>query len=116
MKAVWLGIYERGVITSERVHFRASVDFDLNFYVIVDTKKIDNGRIFLNQRSCFWFAPLKIKAGDNIVLYTRQGVPSVETRKDGGVFHFLFRGLDKPIYAEPQDCAVLLEINSWITT
>jgi len=61
MKVQWIGIYDRGNLTSERVHFRALVDIDLRFYAIVDTQRIDASRIFVGPRSCFWFVSQLVK-------------------------------------------------------
>jgi hypothetical protein len=116
MKVTLVGIYERGILNNERVHFRASVDLDLNYYAVFDTQHLDANRIFLDHKSCYWFSAKQIKTGDNIVLYTRAGVPNVETRNDGTIYHFFFRGLNNPLYPNPKNCAVILEINSWISS
>ncbi|MDE3098961.1 MAG: hypothetical protein KGJ88_05765 [Verrucomicrobiota bacterium] len=117
MKTTWLGIYDRGNIANERVHFRALADIDLQFCAIVDTQyQTVQGLIEVNNKNCFWFSPYPVKAGQNVVVYTRAGVPNFETRADGSMFHFFFRGLGQPLYQPVHRCAVLLEINSWITT
>lgn len=104
----------------ERVHFRALFDIDLQFYALLDTEyqlfQLFGSSVFNGQKSCFWFPPKVVRAGENVVIYTRAGVPNVENRKDNSVFHFYFRGLPNPIYQPVSKCAVLFEINSWITT
>lgn len=125
MKATWLGIYDRGNIATERIHFRALVDIDLQFYAVIDTEyqsvalfssPLNQTQIAVGNKNCLWFAPYQVKAGQNVVVYTRAGSSNVETRTDGSVFHFLFRGLGQALYQPANRCAVLLEINSWITT
>ncbi len=125
MKVAWVGIYDRGNIQLERVHFRALFDIDLQFYAILDTQyqsplpfiqAAPFNQIGVGNRNCFWFAPFKVKAGQNVVLYTRAGAQNTETRTDGSVFHFFFRGLALPIYQPLEKCAVIFEINNWITT
>lgn len=123
MKATWLGIYDRGNITAERVHFRASVDVDLRFFAVLDTHYQQQPSIFqpgglieAGNKNCYWFAPFLVKAGQNVVLYTRAGNQNTETRSDGSVFHFFFRGLSQPLYQLTNRCAVLLEISNWATT
>jgi hypothetical protein len=122
MKATWVGIYDRGNIANERVHFRASVDIDLRFCVILDTHYQQpsifqpGGVIEAGSKNCYWFAPFIIKAGQNVVLYTRVGNQNTETRPDGSVFHFFFRGLTQPLFQQTNRCAVLFEINNWATT
>jgi hypothetical protein len=123
MKASWLGIYDRGNISMERVHFRANVDIDLQYYAVLDTQfesafmnLLMPDRIQAGNKSCWWFNQYQVKAGHNIVLYTRAGAHTTETRPDGSVFHFFFRGLPTPIYGNANKCAVIFELNSWITT
>jgi len=117
MKAQWLGIYDRGKLDSERVHFRATTDIDLNYYIILDTEhQFLSNKINIHNRSCYWFSKFSVKSGENVVVYTRSGIYSTENRPDGQVFHFFFRGLQKPIYATNDRAAVLLELVNWITT
>jgi hypothetical protein len=115
MKANWVGIYERGNTQGERVHFRAVVNIDLNYFAVYDTTSAGPGRINLTQRPCYWFGPKTIKAGENVVLYTRAGKENTETRPDGSVYHFFFRGLSAPLYKDSNARAVLLELNDWTT-
>jgi hypothetical protein len=116
MKVVCLGIFDRGNIAKERVHFRAVVDMDLQFYAIYDTSYLGDDKIQTQHKDCFWFAPFQVKAGQNIVLYTRVGNQSTEPRNDGSVFHFFFRGLNQPIYTQIEKCAVIFELANWITS
>jgi len=142
MKVVLLGIYDRGKMESERLHFRANTDIDLRYYCILDSTHIlpaannllapnpfvppnpylfpvtapATGSIYAGQKTCFWFTSRTIRAYQNIVLYTRAGVPNEESRPDGMYFHFLFRGLKSPIYTDPKASATIFELNDWITT
>lgn len=122
MKVTWVGIYDRGNLANERVHFRANVDIQLNYFVVLDTILLQQpaflveGRIQSANRNCYWFGQFEVKAGQNVVLYTRLGSQSTETRTDGQVYHFFFRGLPQPLYQLPLSCAVVMEINNWQTT
>src|SRR5450759_4870249 len=102
MRVIWLGIYDRGDLSKERAHFRALFDIDLQFYAVLDTQYQTpfpfGSRIEANNKGCYWFIPFQVKAGQNVVLYTRAGSQNTETRNDGSVFHFFFRGLQQPLY------------------
>lgn len=115
MKATWIGIYDRGVLKDERVHYRASVDLDLSDYAVYESSVAGPNAINSGHSTCFWFGPRRIKAGENVVLYTRAGNPGTETRKDGTVYHFFFRGLTSALYANPDSRSVLFELNTWST-
>lgn len=115
MKVELKSIYNRGSDSEERVHFQALADIDLTYYAIFDTHYTGENSIQASQKSCYWIPPRKVKSGEHVVVYTRTGKVSVETRNDGSVYHFLFRGLAHAIYKSPQDCAVLFEISTWKT-
>jgi hypothetical protein len=115
MRTVWIGIYDRGAIPSERVHFRASADIDLVRYVLLDTVFLSANAIGNGNKSCFWFPSQIVRAGENVVVYTRAGTTSREVRPDGSVYHFIFRGKTSALYARPEACAVLYELADWAT-
>ncbi len=116
MKISVAGIYDRGNLDKERVHFRADTDLNLSFFVLLDTMWIDATQVSAGNHSAFWFAPQQIARGHNVVVYTRAGTPNVETRPDGTVFHFVFRGLAYPQYVSSQASVVLMEVQTWLAT
>lgn len=115
MNLVAVTITAKGT-TEERLHLRATSAVDLSSYVVFDTMSVSPGTVNAGQRTAYWFGPKKIQAGHNVVLYTRAGTPSSETRADGTVYHFLFRGVSAPLYGSPQSRAVVFELNTWQTT
>ena len=110
------GIYERGILDKERVHFRADTDIDLSFFVLLDTSWKNSSQVYAGNRSTFWFAPQAIPKGQHVVVYTRAGTPNVEKRTDGSIYHFVFRGLLNPLYAHDDACVVLMEMQTWAST
>jgi hypothetical protein len=116
MKISVAGIYERGIVDKERVHFRADTDLDLSFFVLLDTARKNSTQVYAGNRSAFWFAPQPIPKGQHVVVYTRAGTPNVEKRNDGSIYNFLFRGLTYPLYAQNEACVVLMEIQTWVST
>lgn len=115
MKIQLIGLYDRGDLQKERLHFLANVDLDLSYYVIYDTRYSDAASISTGNRLCYWFAPKAVKASENIVVYTREGLASTETQS-GQTYHFFFRGLSEPQYRTQELCAVIFELSSWVTT
>jgi hypothetical protein len=116
MKVTLLGLYDRGVIAKERVHFRAEVDLDLSFFIILDSFWVDQTRVQAGDRLVHWFAPRAIKRGEHVVLYTRAGNPSTEPRTDGSTYHFVFRGQGNAVYLSPSATAIVMEIQTWVST
>lgn len=119
MNLAWVTVSGKGT-DDERLHFKATADLDLAYFAVFDSSVASPPtagstvpeQVLAGQRTCYWFTGKKVKSGENIVLYTRSGTQSTEKRPDG-VFHFLFRGLPRPIYTEPKSCPVLLELNTW---
>jgi hypothetical protein len=116
MKVSVAGIYDRGIPDKERVHFRADTDIDLSFFVLLDTMRLNPTQIFTGNRQAFWFAQQAIPKGHHVVVYTRAGTPNVETRNDGAIYHFFFRGLSHPLYILDEACVVVMEIQTWVST
>ena len=114
MKLVFSSYGDEGNLSDERFGFKVVQDCNLKFYVAYHTHETDGG--FYNRPlDVFWFYPKNVKAGDEVVLYTKKGEDSSEIRKDGHTVHFFFWGLDKPIIKKG-DCIVLSEVNSWSVT
>jgi hypothetical protein len=120
MRAAWVGVYDRGNLQTERVHFRAILDIDLVRYVLSDTTIArpfpgaqPQGLTPGNTSSSFWFPTMAIRANENVVVYTRAGIPSREARPDGSIYHFIFRGLAQPLYGNPDTVPVLFEVLDW---
>lgn len=111
-----LNIYNRGDLQNERLHLRVKADVDLTYCLVFDSIYIGPTEIGNGQRTGFWFPPKIVKAGNNVVLYTRAGNASEELRPNGEYFHFIFRGLTIPKYGHPHSCAVVIEMLTWDTT
>ena len=101
---------DSGNYTDERIGFLARQACNLKFYAVYHTSKTEIG--FYNRpKHVFWFYPKDVKAGDEVVLYTKKGMDS-SMQKDGHTVHFIYWGLDESILGE-KDCIVLSEINDW---
>ena len=114
MKVALVAIYDRGDLAKERVHFRATADLDLRYYVLLDTVYLTAETIQATQKQCYWFPAEPIKKDENIIVYSRAGA-SINETKSGTVYHFRFRGRSAAAYSDPSACAVLMEIESWLT-
>ncbi len=109
-------IIDRTSAKDERLWLKVLQDADLSFYVVFDTTYVNENQISNLQRHAYWFASKNVKTGDNVVLYTRKGTPNSKANLDGTTSHFLYWGLDHPIWNNKGDCAVLMELNSWTTS
>jgi hypothetical protein len=115
VKASFVAIYDRGLLASERFHFQMTVDLNLSFLVLLDTVYSNPTGIDAGNKLAYWFPPKLVKAGEHIVVYSRAGVVSAEL-KNGINYHFVFRGLATPVYANPNACGVIMELQTWTTS
>ncbi|MGB9072506.1 MAG: hypothetical protein WCC22_07515 [Terriglobales bacterium] len=110
------GLYDRGVANKERLHITARVDANLSFYVVMTSNYSPNRQtVMAGSRLAFWFNAFNVKAGDSIILYTGPGSYTTSKRPDGGTDHFFYWGLPSTLWANPDGCAVLCELNAWET-
>ena len=116
MRLQLVAIGDRGIANQERIHLAALTDTDASFYVVMlSVSIIAQGTVAAAARPAFWFPAQKLKAGDNVVLYTRAGTPSFQKRADGGTDYFYFWGLNQTVFNNFTACAVLAELAEWQT-
>ncbi len=106
---------DRGNFINERIAFKAQSDCDLKFFVVHMTYLMDSGGFYNKPKHTFWFPPTEVKAGDWVVLYTKEGTYSSKINNDGGTSHFFYWGLSQPIFNSRKDGIVLAELETWQT-
>lgn len=112
MEITITSIGDKGNLESERIGLKALKECELKFYQLFKTKFGDDG--FTNRSNAvYWFAPLKVKAGDIIVVYTKKGNTNKEIKADGTTIYWLYWGLDEPIFKDTKEGVVLVEIVNW---
>ena len=116
MKIEIVKILERGGANQERLWLKVISNTDLKYFIVFDTTYTAPNSISNLQRHAYWFKPKDVKAGDYVVLYTKKGTPSEVINENGTTTHFFYWGLDKTIWNDTGDCAVLFEVNSWQTS
>lgn len=116
MKLEIIKILDRGIPQDERLWVKVLNDTDLSFYIVLHTNYITANSITSSHKHSFWFPPKKVKSGDYIILYTRNGNSTESKNADGSTNHFIYWGLNNSVYNSHEDCAVLFEVNTWKTT
>ena len=108
------GISDRGILKDERIGFNVIKDCELKFYQLFRTKFGEFGGFYNRGQSAYWFAPKKVKAGDKIVVYTKNGTDNSKVNENGTTTYWLYWGLDKPIFTDDNNGIVLVQINDWV--
>ena len=105
---------DSGKLSDERIGFEVLADCDLKFYAVHNTYLSGNG--FYNRpKNTYWFGPLTVKAGDKVVLYTKNGTDSIKKETDGTTIYFFYWGLTNSILNKEKDGIVLAEMTGWQT-
>lgn len=116
MELIITSIGDKGDLKNERIGLKATKQCELKFYQLFRTEFLENG-VFLNRsKATYWFAPKIINVGDKVVVYTRTGVDSYETKPDGTTVYFFYWGLTEPIFTDDKKGVVLTEIKTWQTS
>jgi hypothetical protein len=116
MKLEIVKILDRAVANKERLWLKVLADTDLKYFIVFDTTYTSDTSISNLQRHAFWFKPKQVKAGDYVVLYSKEGTPSEHANENGTTTHFFFWGLKNTVWNDTGDCAVLFEVNNWQTS
>ena len=116
MKIKIIKILDRAVVNKERLWLKVLQDTNMEHYIAFDTTYTSQNAISNLQRHAYWFDSKQVRSGDSVVLYTKKGTPSSTQNSDGTTTHFFYWGLDKTIWNDKGDCAVLFEIGNWITS
>ena len=63
---------DAGVLDKERLIIRVLADVNIGSYVVLRSKKNDNGMPISGTKDAYWFPDVKVSRGDLIVLYTKR--------------------------------------------
>ena len=102
-----------GDLGNERLVLKVLKDCDIGKFLTFDTTYTSDGRVSNRVRHPYWFPDKNVAAGDIVVLYTKVGRQSEKSNDNGTTSHFFYRGLERTIWNESGDCAIVLEISDW---
>lgn len=116
MKIEIVRLLDKGSANNERLWLKVLSSTNLHYFIVFDTTYTSENTISNLQRNAYWFKSKEVRSGDSVVLYTRKGTRSETMNADGSTTHFLFWGLDRTIWNNEGDCAVLFEVATWQTS
>lgn len=106
-------IINPGVVDKERLLMKVIASDDVGRYVVFDTVETGSRTISSRPRNVYWFPDREVKAGDQIVLYTKTGISTQRKSDDGSTIFFFYWGKREPLWNKPGEGAALLEIESF---
>lgn len=106
---------DAGILGTERLVLRALEDVDIGDYLILRTKKSKKtGGPLSGGSDAYWFPDHEVKAGDLVVVYTREGVASKKELSGGRTAHFYYWKKKQAFWGNNgENKAVLIETGSW---
>lgn len=112
MKLRISSISERGNLEGERIALKANSDGDAGRYAVFKGITKPTGVASGNIANVYWFMDKQFKAGDFIVLYSKEGRRSEKKNDDGTTSYFFYWGLSLPIWTAGAT-PVLVETATW---
>ncbi len=106
-------IADAGVIEKERLTLSVVREDDIGYYLVCATSKLPDGKVSSSLRAPYWLPDKKVRAGDLVVVYSKQGTRSEKQNEDGSTSYFFYRGRSKPVWADVSDAAVLFRAGEW---
>jgi hypothetical protein len=113
MNVKFKAIRDSGDFQKERIIFSVSDDAEIGSYLALITELASDGSPYSGHHVSYWFPDQKLKAGDLVVLYTKDGVAKSLSNKDGSSSHFFYWGLDEAQFGKPKRGIVLLRAPHW---
>jgi hypothetical protein len=98
----------------ERLVLVATQTIDVGDFAVLQTG-VRDGEVTIDVYNTYWFQNKEVDAGDLVVLYTKAGTNRVQELPGGKKVHFIYWGLDAPIWAEESRAAVLLHAPEWVS-
>jgi hypothetical protein len=106
-------VRDAGNHAKERVVLKVAGNTDIGRYAIFDTTFDSEENVSNKLRHAYWFPDATVSEGDLVVLYTKDGDPKKVKNKDGSTTHFFYWGLERTVWNEDGDGAVLFLIKEW---
>ncbi len=107
-----ISIADPGVPAKERLILKVLLDTDVGDFVVFRTKARNN-QVTTGVETVFWFPDKAVKAGDLVVVYTKEGVRSEKPIKDGNRAHFFYWGISSAIWDDKSMAAIILHVSEW---
>jgi len=108
-----IGVEDAVVYERERIVLKAKIDLDIGGFALLRTFTVPGkNQVRSGSVLAYWFQDKKIKAGDFVVLYTRDGQTSEKPAEGGGTIHFFYWGQRDASWI-PGTAPVLIQTQGW---
>jgi hypothetical protein len=108
-------IADAGTLAKERVILTVSTAGDVGHYSLYRAKNdpdVEDG-VLSGRVEAFWFPDQKVKVGDLVVLYSKDGEESAKRLHGGATTYFYYWGQTRSIWGKADHRAVLVNSGDW---
>lgn len=113
MKFTFKIIRDAGNLDKERIVFSVSADTDIGQFLAMLSRISDDWAPKSGRHTSFWFPDQTVKAGDLVVLYSKEGKSNSSQNKDGSSSYFYYWGLKEAKFGDPKMGIVLFSAPDW---
>lgn len=113
MKVEIISVHNKGNYEEEYVLMRVKESCDIGQYILADSTYIEANRISNKVRHTYWIPDKQVDRGDLVSVWTKIGKNTTTKNNNGETIHRYYWGLNKAVWNNEGDCAVLLELNTW---
>ena len=91
---------------------RVRQDVDIGDFMLVRTG-FEGDTVTTGVSNAFWFPDKRLRAGDLVVVYSKEGRSHARPRDDGTKAHFFYWDQSSPLWASEDVAPVLLYAPQW---
>ena len=105
-------VADRGDLGRERLVMRVRQHVDIGDFMLVRTG-FEEDEVTTDVSNALWFPYKRLRAGDLVVVYSKQGRYKRKELDDGHEAHFFYWNQDSPLWDDENVAPVLLYAPQW---
>ena len=112
MKVQIQSVADRGDLSRERLVMRVRQDVDIGDFILIRTG-FEDDEVTTDVSNAFWFPYQRLRAGDLVVVYSKQGIDRRKQLDDGHKAYFFYWHQDSSLWNDEHVAPVLLYAPQW---
>jgi hypothetical protein len=113
MKVKIISVHNQGDFNKEYVLMEVYEDCNIGDFILADSTYTSGGQISNKVRHTYWIPDKQVEEGDLVSVWTKSGTKTTTTNANGITVHRFYWGLDRAVWNDEGDCAVLFELKDW---
>lgn len=97
----------------ERIVIKVLLDLEIGNYLLLRSDLSSGSSPTGGKKVAYWFPDGAVKAGDLVVLYSKNGESSTKRLTSGKTAHFFYWGREKALWGTADHTAVIMRVSEW---